>query len=125
MITVKVRGNFDRTTRYLKKLKQKEFLKHLDRYGEMGVHALMEATPVDTGKTAMSWNYTIEEGDGYTSIVWRNSNVVKGISIAVLLQYGHGTRNGGYVQGRDYINPAMQPIFDKIAEDAWMEVVSL
>ena len=88
----------------------------------MGVNALAEATPVDTGLTASSWNYEIVESDGQTSIIWTNSNVVKGQNIALLLVYGHGTRNGGYVVGRDYINPALRPIFDDIAQKAWAEV---
>ena len=88
----------------------------------MGVDALAAATPVDTGKTAASWTYEIEKKNGSYSIVWLNTNVNKYVNIALILQYGHGTRNGGYVKGRDYINPAIQPIFDKIAEDAWREV---
>lgn len=96
----------------------------LASYGERGVKALAAATPKDTGKTADSWTYSIEEGKGTVSIVWSNTNVNKGLNIAVLLQYGHGTRNGGYVQGRDYINPALRPLFDEIANKAWEEVVS-
>lgn len=118
------RGDLSASMRFLNALKNKNFLKHLDKYGREGVKALSLATPVDTGKTADSWNYEIHYYKGGASIVWTNSNVNKGENIAVLLQYGHGTRNGGYVQGRDYINPALRPIFDKIADSAWKEVLN-
>jgi len=96
----------------------------LSKYGEQGVLALSQATPVDSGETANSWSYEIEHtGSGY-KLVWKNSHVNKGVPIAIILQYGHGTRNGGYVQGRDYINPALRPIFDGIAEDSWKELTS-
>lgn len=96
----------------------------LSKYGEMGVLALSRATPEDSGETARSWSYEIEKtGSGY-SLVWKNSHVNKGVPIAIILQYGHGTRNGGYVQGRDYINPALRPIFDGIAADSWKEMTS-
>lgn len=121
MITFNVTGSTKRTEDFLRK-NQKIKISNLDTYGVMGVNALAEATPVDTGVTASSWNYEIVEGDGQTSIIWTNSNVVKGQNIALLLVYGHGTRNGGYVVGRDYINPALQPIFDDIANKAWAEV---
>lgn len=98
-------------------------LGNLDKYGKEGVEALAMATPIDTGETAASWVYTIERTNGSASIVWSNTHVVNGLNIAVLLQYGHGTRQGGYVVGRDYINPAIQPIFDKIAKNAWKEVI--
>ena len=94
----------------------------LDKYGREGVAALSSATPVDTGLTANSWHYKIEQRSGSVSIVFYNSNIQNGVPIAIILQYGHGTRNGGWVQGRDYINPAIQPVFDKITEDAWREV---
>lgn len=96
----------------------------LNKYGQRGVEALSHATPVDTGKTAASWSYEIQESDNSIEIIWSNSNVNKGLNIAILLQYGHGTRNGGYVVGRDYINPALQPLFDELADKAWEEVVS-
>lgn len=123
MITIKTKGSFRRTHKFLKKLDEKDFLRNLEKYGEAGVEALAANTPVDTGKTAESWDYQIVEGNGYVSVQWFNTNVVDGVPIAVILQYGHGTRNGGYVKGRDYINPAMKSVFDKIAEDAWAEVV--
>lgn len=127
MIAIRVKGDYKKTRSFLDKMRRNKFLKNLDKYGQMGVEALSAATPVDTGKTASSWSYYIKEYDDSGSIIinWTNSNVVNGwANIAVLLQYGHGTRNGGYVKGRDYINPAMRPVFDKIAQDAWMEVIN-
>jgi len=95
---------------------------NLDRYGQAGVDALSSATPLDSGETASSWGYRIKKRKNSVVIEWTNSNVVDGVPIAVILQYGHGTRNGGYVQGRDYINPAIRSIFDQIAADVWKEV---
>lgn len=120
-IAFRHRGNFDKTSKFLKK-NRKWTLPDLSVFGEEGVVALSAATPVDTGKTAGSWYYRIVQTEGQVSIQWLNSNVVDGVPIAVILQYGHGTGTGGYVQGRDYINPVMRPIFDKIAERAWKEV---
>jgi hypothetical protein len=100
-----------------------EIFRELKKYGEDGVKALADATPKDSGKTAASWSYEVEKSKGSYTIAWTNSNINDGVPIAVILQYGHGTRNGGYVQGRDYINPAIRPIFDQIAEDAWREVI--
>lgn len=96
----------------------------LSKYGKIGVNALLQATPKDSGVTSQSWNYRIEVNNNNASIVWYNTNVVKGVNIAVILQYGHGTRNGGWVEGTDYINPAMKPIFDKIADQVWKEVTN-
>ena len=124
VIRVNQKGDFSKTFRFLRKLKQKKFIKKLNEYGRMGVEALSAATPVRSGLTAASWGYILEYNGDNVSIIWTNTNNNHGVYIAVLLQYGHGTRNGGYVVGRDYINPAMQPIFDKIAEDAWLEVIS-
>ena len=98
--------------------------KILEKYGQMGVEALRSATPIDSGKTAESWGYEISGGKEGATIHWTNTNQNKGVYIAVILQYGHGTGTGGYVQGIDYINPAIRPVFDKIAEEAWMEVVN-
>ena len=109
----------------MKNAKRGNYLKVLDKYGQAGVAALASATPVDSGITAASWYYTIERGSGTTSISFGNTNVNDGVSIAIILQYGHGTGTGGWVQGRDYINPAIQPIFDKLADDAWREVTRL
>lgn len=125
MITFRQKGDFSKLTRYLERLKEVVKIGDLDKYGREGVAALSSATPIDTGKTASSWYYEIENKNGSATISFYNSNVNKGQNIAILLQYGHGTRNGGYVQGRDYINPAIQPIFDKIAETAWKEVTRL
>lgn len=121
MIKLVVKGSYDRTEAFLRKNKKIK-IRNLEQYGVMGVNALASATPVDSGITASSWDYKIVEEDGRVKIVWTNSNVVKGQQIAILLQYGHGTRNGGYVVGRDYINPALQPIFDDLANKAWKDV---
>ena len=125
MITFRQKGDFSKLTRFLERAKETIRLGNLDKYGREGVAALASATPIDSGKTASSWYYKIENKNGYASINFCNSNINKGVPIAIILQYGHGTRNGGYVQGRDYINPAVRPIFDKIADDAWREVTKL
>ena len=125
MIGVRHKGDFSKTTNFLKRSKQTNILAVLEQYGREGVAALASATPVDTGKTASSWYYKIEKNDTSVSIMFCNSNIQNGVPIAVILQYGHGTRNGGWVQGRDYINPTIQPIFDKIVQNAWGEVTKL
>lgn len=125
MITIKQKGDFKKLNRYLEKLLNVIKRGELDKYGRMGVDALAAATPTDTGKTASSWYYEVKHTNGGASIVFRNSNVNDGVPIAIILQLGHGTGTGGYVAGRDYINPAIQPIFDQIANDAWKEVTSL
>jgi hypothetical protein len=125
MISFRQKGDFAKITRYFVKVGDPIKLKDLDRYGKEGVAALASATPVDTGLTANSWYYEIERGRGTASITFYNSNVQRGICIAIILQYGHGTGTGGWVEGRDYINPAIQPIFDRLAENAWKEVTSL
>ena len=124
IIEVSYTGSHDDITRALKTLKGKNWVKMLAKYGEAGVIALQDATPVKTGKTAASWGYTIELPEpGKIRLVFTNSNVIDGwANVAILLQYGHATRNGGWVEGRDYINPAIQPIFDRIADQAWKEV---
>ena len=122
MISFKHKGDFSKLTKFLEKSKNAIKIGVLDRYGEEGVKALAAATPVDTGLTASSWYYKIEHGTGSVTISFHNSNIQNGVPIAVILQYGHGTGNGGWVEGRDYINPAVQPIFDKIANNAWKEV---
>ena len=101
------------------------YLRHLEKYAKRGLEALQSNTPVDTGLTRDSWGYEISFTNSYVSIIWTNTNVVDGVPIAIILQYGHATGTGGYVQGRDYINPAIQPIFDEMAEDIWKEVKSL
>lgn len=122
MIVLKNKGNFSKTTNFLKRITKLDYKSILSKYGKMGVDALAKATPIDTGLTASSWSYEIVEDDGGATIYWKNSNVVKGVSIAVILQYGHGTGTGGYVEGIDYINPALRSIFEGIADDAWKEV---
>lgn len=125
MITFRQKGDFSKTTKFLERARKPIRLSDLDKYGREGVAALASATPVDSGLTASSWYYEITNQNGRVSINFLNSNVNKGVPIAVILQYGHGTRNGGWVQGRDYINPAIQPIFDKIVNNAWREVTKL
>ena len=94
----------------------KSYIKQLDQYGRRGVDALSAATPSDTGTTAASWSYDIQETSSGVTINWYNSNINDGVNIAIIIQYGHGTGTGGYVQGRDYINPALQPLFDQMSE---------
>lgn len=124
MITIRSKGDFSNATRYFKRVKEAAKVDILDKYGKAGVAALSSATPVDSGMTARSWNYKISRQNGLVRMDFFNSNVVQGINIAIILQYGHGTGTGGWVEGRDYINPAIQPIFDKITEDAWKEVTN-
>lgn len=125
MIVIKHKGDFKNTEKFLKSVSKFDAKRILEKYGREGVAALASATPVDSGVTAASWGFEVSvEGGSYT-ITWTNSNVVNGVPIAIILQYGHGTRNGGWVQGRDYINPALQPIFDKIANDVRREVAKL
>lgn len=119
-IRIVQKGDFKKVEKFLKRVSKKEYLKILDKYGQKGAQALASATPVDSGKTASSWGYEIHDN----CIYWTNNNINKGVNIAVILQYGHGTRNGGYVQGRDYINPAIRPIFDGMVDDIWKEVTS-
>lgn len=125
MITFRQKGDFSKLNRFLERAKETVKLGDLDRYGREGVAALASATPVDSGKTASSWYYEILRTSEGVSISFKNSNINKGVPIAIILQYGHATRNGGWVEGRDYINPAIQPIFDRIANDAWKEVRKL
>ena len=125
MITVRQKGDFAKLTRHLVKLDKAVKMADLDKYGREGVAALASATPVDTGFTAKCWYYEIERKRNRVSITFYNSNIQNGIPIAIILQYGHGTGTGGWVEGRDYINPAIQPIFDKIAQNAWKEVTSV
>ena len=125
MVTFRQKGDFSKLTRFLERAKNVIKIGDLDKYGREGVAALASATPVDSGVTASSWYYEIKHQNGSASINFYNSNVNKGVPIAIILQYGHGTGNGGWVEGRDYINPAIQPVFDKIANDAWKEVTKL
>lgn len=125
MISFEHKGDFSKLSRYLEKAKESVHLGNLDKYGREGVAALASATPVKIGTTANSWYYKIENKKGSVTIAFNNSNIQNGIPIAIILYYGHGTRNGGWVQGRDYIKPAIRPIFDKIANEAWREVTKL
>ena len=122
MITFKQHGDFRNLTNFLERAKEPFNLSILDDYGKEGVAALASATPIDSGNTANSWYYKIERDKSSASIIFYNSNIQNGVPIAIILQYGHGTNHGGWVEGRDYINPAIQPVFDKIANEAWKEV---
>lgn len=123
-LIVNTKGNFNKTEKFLKKSFGKNYLDVLEKYAKQGVEALSHATPIETGETAISWGYKIVKKDSSISIIWTNSHIEDGVNIAVILQYGHATRNGGYVSGRDYINPALRPIFDAMAKAAWKEVTS-
>ena len=125
MISIKQKGDFSKTIKYLGSAKKAVQLKDLDKYGREGVAALASATPVDSGLTANSWRYEITRSNGSVAISFLNSNIQNGVPITIILQYGHGTRNGGWIEGRDYINPAIRPIFDKITNNAWREVTKL
>lgn len=125
MITFKHKGDFSKLTRFLERAKEAVHLGDLDKYGRAGVEALSSMTPIDSGKTADSWYYEIENKKDSVSINFYNSNIQNGVPIAIILQYGHLTGTGGWVEGRDYINPAIQPVFDNIAENAWREVTKL
>lgn len=123
IIVFRQKGNFKNTEVFLKRASKFNIDAILDRYGKEGVSALSVATPKDTGETANSWYYKVNKGKDIITITWSNSHIVNGVPIAIILQYGHATRNGGYVEGRDYINPAIRPIFDRIANRAWEEVM--
>lgn len=119
------KGDWSKTTNFLKRAKHNNFLKQLDKYGKEGVVALSQATPKDTGLTAMSWSYEIHYSNGVYEITWTNNNLAEpGMPVAILIQYGHGVKGGGFVKGIDYINPALEPIFKKMAYEAWEEVNS-
>lgn len=122
MISIRQKGDFKKLSSFLEKSKEAFNIGILDKYGKQGVAALQAATPRDTGKTAESWYYEIHREEGVVSLTFHNTNVNKGVPIAIILQYGHATGTGGFVEGIDYINPALKPIFDKIAEEAWKEV---
>lgn len=121
-IIFRQKGDWKKTRKFLKRCSDLDLDDVLNLYGQEGADALAKATPKDTGKTAASWSYEVTKGRESIVITWRNSNIVDGVPIAVILQYGHGTRNGGYVEGVDYINPAMRPVFERIAARAWGEV---
>lgn len=126
MITFRHKGDFSRAKRYLERARKAVNPNDiLNKYGQIGVNALASATPVQSGATASSWSYEVEAGSSSATITFLNSHSNKGVNIAIILQYGHGTGTGGWVEGRDYINPAIQPVFDQIANAAWREVTSL
>lgn len=125
MITFRHKGDFSKFTNFLERAKEAVHLGDLDKYGREGVKALASATPVDTGKTANSWYYKIDRSGNRIALRFNNSNIQNGVPIAIILQYGHGTGTGGWVEGRDYINPSIQPIFDRLVDDAWREVTKL
>ncbi len=125
MFEISASGGWEKSFAYLEKLSRADFYSALDGAGQRGVEALRAATPVDSSQTANSWSYEVKKSGSGATITWTNSHIVDGVPIAVILQYGHGTGTGGYVAGRDYINPALRPVFDKIAEDVWKVVRSL
>ena len=125
MISFRQKGDFSKLTSFLERAKESVKIGDLDKYGREGVAALSSATPIDSGKTANSWSYGITNKNGSVTISFNNSNIQNGVPIAIILQYGHGTKNGGWVQGRDYINPAIQPVFDEIVDKAWREVTKI
>lgn len=124
MFTIKASGNFKKTDAFLSRMRKREMFRTLDRFGREGVAALASATPVDSALSANSWSYEVRVSNRSASISWTNSNTVNGTPIVILLQYGHGTGTGGYVQGRDFINPSLAPIFNRIADSVWKEVTS-
>lgn len=124
MLSISQKGSFDKTEKFLAYMKKGNFYGTLDAWARVGVEALQSATPIESGKTAASWGYTITQNGGVITITWTNSHVVDGVPIAIILQYGHGTGTGGYIQGRDYINPALKPTFKKIADQVWKAVTS-
>ena len=123
MISLTSKGDFRKTEKFMKNARTKKLMSILKQYGEEGVAALMVATPLDTGRTASSWRYEIKVESDSIRLVFHNDNIQNGVPIAIILQYGHGTGTGGWVEGRDYINPAIQPVFDKIANSAWKEAI--
>lgn len=125
MIAFRHKGDFKNTERFFSNAKKDQYLNVLNKYGQLGVNALSTATPVDSGETASSWSYKVRRSGNVWFLSWSNDNIKDGVSIALILQYGHGTRSGTFVQGRDYINPAMKTVFDRIADGVWEEVKSL
>ena len=123
MISLTSKGDFRKTEKFMKNARTKKLMSILKQYGEEGVAALMVATPLDTGRTASSWRYEIKAENNCIRLEFHNDNIQNGVPIAIILQYGHGTGTGGWVEGRDYINPAIQPVFDKIANSAWKEAI--
>ena len=125
MIRFKQKGDFGKVSGYLERMRKGSVKRTLEKYGREGVDALSSATPMDSGHTAESWSYRITDRNGNVAIEFHNTNINEGVPIAIILQYGHGTGTGGWVEGRDYINPAIQPVFDKIAKEVWKEVTRI
>lgn len=123
LITFNHKGNFNKTEKFFNRVLKRDYLNILSKYGEIGVKALREATPSSSGKTAESWDYGIQKDIGKVTLYWTNSNENKGVNIAILLIYGHALPNGSYVQGIDFVTPALRPIFESIAKESWKEVV--
>ena len=121
-ITFRTKGNFKKTNNFMKEILHRDYMSIIEKYAKEGLEALIANTPIDTGLTAASWSYEIVQEKDKTVINWKNSNIQGYVNIALILQYGHATRNGGWVKGVDYINPTLQPIFDKMAEEVWDEV---
>lgn len=121
-IKLKSKGSFKKTYKFLNKASDLKIEQIYEKYARKGIEALAAATPFDSGKTSLSWDYLVSSENGKTRIEFINKNINKGVNIAIILQYGHGTGTGGYVQGRDYINPAIRPVFDQILDDLWREV---
>lgn len=121
-ISFKQKGDFSKAEKYFKKLQKSQEFMWLVKYGQRGVMVLAAATPIDTGKTAASWSYDIIKENGRVKLTFNNSNIQNGVNIAIILDVGHGTKNGGYVVGKDYIDPTLQPIFEEIAREAWKEM---
>lgn len=124
MITIKHKGDFSKTMKFLNHILNRDYLNILSEYGKKGVYELEMATPIDSGETAASWNYEIIRGNGRVTLAFTNSNTVDGVNVAIILQYGHATRNGSWVEGQDYINPAIQPVFRQMAKEAWRRVIN-
>lgn len=125
LLTIKQSGNFNKTEKFFKGVVTSGYVQVLEKYANIGLRALIMATPMDSGKSAISWDYEIRQYAGGASITWTNSNMSDKVPIVVLLQYGHATKDGGYVQGRDFINPALKPVFDRLSDELWREVTSL
>jgi len=122
MIKITQKGDFSKTERFFNRLLRKNYLNIIADYANRGIEALKQATPENTGKTADSWSYEIVKGKGKTTLYFTNSNIQNGCSVAILLIYGHGTRNGGYVEGNDFVTSALRPIFQELADKIWREV---
>lgn len=123
MLSVKYKGNFNKAERFFNRMLRRDYLNVLAKYGELGVRMLAQATPVDTGKTANSWNYEIEENrNGHVVLAFTNSNTNQGVNIVLLLMYGHGTKEGAYIEGEDFVNPAIRPVFQDMIRNLWKEV---